>query len=213
MLLCTSTADRQWTDLPVSPAYVMLLQQAVTYLARQSSDNAVTVSENMTFHLPPGIAVGSTSVRDPQQREVLFTAAADEDGQQVTLTADKPGIYTLRSSPAAAEMRIAANVQPRESDLSVLRGRSLESAAHGLSARLIDQDRDLRPLVQSSRSGRELWRTLLGLAILSLVIESFLSRWFAHRLSEESAEEQYLPEIREGRGRKAALTTLTSAGR
>jgi hypothetical protein len=190
----------------------MLLQQAVTYLARQSGDSAAMVSESLIFHLPPGTAPQGISVRNPQQRELLFTASADEDGQRLTVTADKPGVYALRGPAGVAEMQIAANLQPRESYLSVLRGRSLESAAQGISARLIDQDRDLRRAVQTSRSGRELWRMLLGLSLVFLIVESFVSRWFARRLSEESAEEQRVPAIGPGRGAKAALT-MVGAGR
>jgi uncharacterized membrane protein len=215
VLLFTSTADRDWTDFPVSPAYVMLLQEAVTYLARQSSDNAVTVSQNMIFPLPAGTAPADISVRGPGGQEALFAVPADEDGQQrAVVTADKPGIYALRASAAEAEMKMAANVDPRESSVAVLRGGRLESAVGAISARLIDQGRDLRQMVRNSRSGRELWRTLLELVLAALVIESLLSRWFAHRLSDESTDEGRLPGISgAGRGGKTTLTSMAHAGR
>jgi len=186
VLLFTSTADRAWTDIVVHPAYLMLVQQTVAYLTRQAHETPVGVSEEVVFELSPEGAPSAVTVRDPGGKETQVLAS-DRNGHKAAVHASPdpglPGVYTASWSQGSTVLKVAANVAPEESAIAVLQGENLYAEMANLPVRLIAKEQDIKAVIRESRLGRELWRTLLLVALGALAVESVLARLLARRMA------------------------------
>jgi len=184
VLLFTTTADRDWTDMVVHPAYLMVLQQAVTYLTRRGYETPITVSEPLIVGLPSRGALDAVPVRNPKGEE-LTVKVTERNGQMSASLehADLPGIYQVQYAAAQAPVKVAVNVEPSESSIRPLRERELRTAVSKLPVSLIEADKDIFDAIRESRVGLELWRVLMLLALAVLVVEGFLARWFSKRIA------------------------------
>ena len=185
VLLFTSTADRAWTDMVVHPAYLMMVQQTVTYLTRKPYETPVPVSESVVFDLPAEGVPAALPIRDPRGEDIPVQVT-DRDGHKaaVLASASQPGVYTVRWSQNAPMLKVAVNVDPQESAIAVLRGKRLDTVLRKLPVRLIGEGQDVRAAARESRLGLELWRTMLLVALAALAVEAVLGRWFARRMSK-----------------------------
>ena len=193
VLLFTSSANRDWTDMMVNPAYLMMVQQMVTYLTRKPYEAPVAVADELVFELPSESIERVITVQDPQGDDIPLRVVESDGLKTAALpNAELPGVYTALSSsngarakPAAAdrlpEQRVAVNVDTQESAIAVLRDDTLSTVARSLSTWLIGEKQDIRSAVTESRQGRELWRALLLTALIALIAESILARVFTRR--------------------------------
>lgn len=181
VLLFASTANRRWTDMVVHPAYLMMVQQAVTYLTRKPSERPVQVSRPLVFELSPVGVPLTVGVHTPAGRDISVRVTDREGHKAVVLPAEHAGVYSVRWPENAPEMKAAVNVDAGESGIYVLRDDALEEAADKLSVAVIDVDDNVQAAVQESRIGQELWRTLLIVALIALVAEAVLSSLFVRR--------------------------------
>ena len=201
VLLCTTTANRKWTDLVVYPAYLMMMQQAVTHLTRKVHEAPYLVSQRLVLDLPP-LAPAKVSVLAGEPAETPVELAqigvSERDSQKVADAgpADRPGIYTVSWPQCPAPLKAAVNVDPQESDLAVLRGGALADVARKLSVRLVAENDDIYAAVRESRKGREIWFTLLMIALSALAVEAVLGKLFTRRMSHGSRGPSVAPELR-----------------
>jgi uncharacterized membrane protein len=185
VLLFTSTADGAWTDMVAHPSYLMLVQQAVTCLTRKTHEIPLTVGEALTFDLPPEVDAKSVTIVDPKAEQLAVRVTEQNGGKVAGLpSADLAGLYEVRYAPSAPALKAAVNLSATESDVVALEGRALDTAARQLSSQLLEEGRDVRAAAEASRSGREIWRTLLALALLALVVEAVFARRFVRRTEE-----------------------------
>ena len=172
VLLWTSSLDRAWTDLPVHPLFVPLLQRLVAYASAYGPP-------------PPARTVGEVVDAQGLARvgDDLPLLALAPDGSRLELPAGKralsleqSGFYTIRRRDADERVlaTVAANVDVREAELAawtpaafaaLVRTPGRPAAVAGSSATTPDE-RERR---------QALWRWLLlaGVAVLSL--ETLLS--------------------------------------
>ncbi|MEI6219200.1 MAG: VWA domain-containing protein, partial [bacterium] len=185
VLLLTTTADRGWSDMPVHPAYLMLVQQAVTYMTRKASESPVMVSEAVTFDVPQDDEARTATVVNPKGTEISVRVS-DRDGGKAGIlpSADTVGIYQARFAKDGLVAKAAANPDPVESDLTALEGEELRSAASRLPVRLVKDSENVRDIARECRFGRELWPMLLLLALCALAIEAVLARRFVRRMED-----------------------------
>ncbi|MCY2929531.1 MAG: BatA domain-containing protein [Planctomycetota bacterium] len=201
VLLCTTSANRKWTDLVVYPAYLMMMQQAVTHLTRKAHEAPYLVAQRLVLDLPPEAPAKVTvSAGDPADTpvEVAKIDVSERDGQKVADAgpALRPGVYTVSWPQCPAPLKAAVNVDPRESDLAVLRGGKLADVASTLSLRLVGEKDDIQAAVRESRKGREIWFTLLMIALAALAAEAVLGKMFSRRMSHGSQGPSTVPGAR-----------------
>lgn len=120
-LLFTSTIDRDWTDLPIRPGFLPLIQQLTKYLAHvplERRDRTTLVGSQRYFRPPPGTKEVIVSLPGGQERSLKAPF-----GLQV----DLPGQYAVQAvmedgerMPLSRES-FAANVDTRESNLEIRR--------------------------------------------------------------------------------------------
>ena len=174
LLLFLNGLDNRWNDLPVRPVFVSFMVEAAGYL---SGINQVSKTHTAGASLPLSL-IGSVSgqVVDPDGNTVLSLADTTR-AQQIKL--DKPGFYEVYT-PEGSTL-VAANVDPRESELSKI------------SQQLLDRWQDATVRTDRIGDGQsaiveaaplELWHWLLLFLALVFIAESLLGNSYLAPLAK-----------------------------
>jgi hypothetical protein len=153
IFLFASSADLAWNDLPLTAAWLPLLQGLVK--------NAVGMAQ---------ISVDAG---------IQFGAPFSEKGPPIQTEGPRagPGIYQFRLP--AGEVRQAVNASPEESDLSKISESELKKKFGAIDLKVVEYAQDG---LNGRRGGRkELWPALLGLLLSALALEMILANgmpWF-----------------------------------
>jgi hypothetical protein len=182
VLLLATTVDREWTDLPIRPGFLPLMQESARRLVGGSDSEAT-----------PAILVGQSRelvlAADDRRLEItrpdgsVWVAKQDRPGTGRTVTfsdTDEPGVYRVAAAgPDGALL-------PRASDGFVVNVDVRESNP----ARLPPEKRPDRVLLaaaggQPPKRKVELWHALAGAVIAFVLLESLLTiRWRRTVLAE-----------------------------
>jgi hypothetical protein len=178
-LLFTSSADRSWHTMVTSPAYPILLQQAVTYLTSQPEPPSVA-GASLTAVLPDGEAGTEATFEDPTGR-LSHVRAVARRGQAIAVlpAAGRAGFYEVRHGVEQQPTTLAVNPDTIESDVRVLERSEFRDVARRLSCRAVPAGDNLAVVVREARVGREFHRMLMLAAMVVLLVESLLSRRFS----------------------------------
>ena len=180
VLLFTSTADRDWTDLPTRIAYVPLVHSLVGYAARLSQ-----AAQRPQVFLPGPTAVrmqgaqagGSLTILTPDGKELLSRFAAREGVIEAPVTEyTVPGIYRLGAD--ADTDYLAVNATRAESDFAKLQQPDLQARWQPLSVRLEEE----AALGEQADGGPLPGREIAGILLLSLVAVLMVENVCANRL-------------------------------
>ncbi|MCA9058129.1 MAG: BatA domain-containing protein [Planctomycetaceae bacterium] len=192
--------DDDWSDLPLRPFYVPLMQQIVTTMAaRISPPRNIAAGE-------PAIALLSSDELLPADSSGTSTSAADisaeipgrtiavvsPDGSRHTLQTvargrlqmaqfdrtERPGIYSM-SLPTAATIHFVAETDRRESVPQLMSPDELNKLADSLSATVTRSSDDWLELDRLRRHGREIWKYLLSALLIVMFLEVILQQRFA----------------------------------
>jgi hypothetical protein len=153
IFLFASSADLAWNDLPLTAAYLPLLQGLVK--------DAVGMTE--------------TSV----DTGIQFGERFSEKGPSIQTKGPRggPGIYQFR--PPAGEVRQAVNIPVEESDLAKISDDELKKKFGTIDLKVVEYAPDG---LNGQRGGRdELWPVLLGLLLTVLALEMIFANvlpWF-----------------------------------
>ncbi len=176
LLLMLNGLDNRWNDLPVRPVFVSFIIEVAGYL---SGINEISKTYTTGASLPLSL-IGSASgqVVDPDGLTVLSLVDTTR-AQQIKL--DKPGFYEVYTPQG--NMLVAANIDPRESELSKI------------SQELLDRWQDATTRTDEIGSGRsaivdappvELWHWLLLLLAIVVIAESVLGNAYLAPLAKAS---------------------------
>ena len=172
VLAFTGSADRGWTDFPITPVFLPVLHQIVLSgaggLNREPSH---TVSDRLVFADRSGRVREGSVIKTPDG-ESRTVRALREEGQSGWMIEDAtvPGIYTLEDGAAMVPV-LAVNVPREESNLE-----SIEAAAMGerLGRKGLEVARDRTELlrqIEEHRVGRPLGEASLWLALVLAAAE------------------------------------------
>lgn len=186
ILLCTTSADKEWNNLPDQPVYVVLILELAQYIARSSEASTDQfIGEPIRLALDPATFEPSALLKLPTYPgtpAVRLDSRLGIDTGQALLewtATDRPGIYQfdLRKLNGDEMTRQAAvNLDPREADLRRAdRNRLLGSmagldVAYVTGATLADRAR--------AEARQELWPALLVVLVFVLMLEQGLAWWF-----------------------------------
>jgi hypothetical protein len=176
VLLLTTTVDREWTDLPIRPGFLPLMQEAARYLAGAPGSESIA---SLTVGQRREVALGADDRRvevvGPNGQSTWLTpeARAPEAHAKRTVAfdhTDEPGLYRVRASRTDGttverpEERFVVDLDPGESDPAPLPAdRRPDHARAGAAG-------DATP-----KSRLELWH-ILGVVVLGCVlVESLLT--------------------------------------
>lgn len=129
VMVLTSTADRDWSDLPTRPVYVPLIHGLVSYLSNLSAasqrPNAILPAPTTLLGRPEDVGAAlRIQTADGQQRLVRY---AQEETQAVARFSDYtiPGVYQI-DGPEEKDM-LTVNATRAESNLTKLDNPDLQA--------------------------------------------------------------------------------------
>jgi hypothetical protein len=168
VLAFAATADAEWSNLPLQPFYVPLMQRLAAHLATQNAGAAWSpTGVPLRLVLPPELATAAHELRDPTGLEQTLQPRV-EGGVALLETPPlrAPGIYQL--SAGGRTRLFALNLDGAESDLTSLPAGSVGQIAERYQAARVDSFEAWRQLDRTRRFGSEIWQPLL-LALLALL--------------------------------------------
>lgn len=181
ILLMASSADRDWTDLPLKTVYLPLVQSLAQYLAggnRGALDSGIAVGAVKEITVPSSFVGKSLRITKPDKQTTEVPIAGAKDRGLATIEEnDRAGIYRL-SLPAAdksGEVPQMYAVNP-----PLLESRLDEISAGELQTKLRPIRADVIPLEALKEGGKrtDLALPLLALLIITLLLEGWLGQRF-----------------------------------
>jgi hypothetical protein len=178
VLLFTSSVDGAWNDLPTSAAFLPILHQSVSYLARAGGEGAAILTGGRVERLIPAPAV-ATRYRMLDARGDEIPLETIERGKTLLLRSapvERAGNYRIVDASGREVAAAAVNLDTRESDLALAERGDVAQLFGQRPVSILDGHRPVSGHVRELREGRELWRVVLFLALIMLVAEVALSR-------------------------------------
>jgi hypothetical protein len=176
-----TACDADWSNLPMRPSYLPLVQQLVTTIQAQVTPPCNIRAGEPAVAMLPGDAEGmplSLTAPDGTRHTVRPVRRGTHSVVQFDRT-QEPGVYTL-IGPDARPLHFVAETSRTESDLRLLDSERLTKLAADLGGDLVDSSAEYARLDRTRRHGREVWQFLLsgllGLMFVELVLEQRFTR-------------------------------------
>jgi hypothetical protein len=181
VIFVATSADRDWTDLPVKTAYLPLIQSFTNYLAggkRGALDDGVPVGTTKEIPLAAGVVGKNLRITKPSKQEAEVGIVAEKDRSMARFEEnDQAGFYRV-ALPSGAEKDgapaiYAVNTPFLESRLDEINERELQAKLQPIKVEVI-------PVEAMQRGGKrtDLALPLLGLLIVILLFEGWLAQRF-----------------------------------
>ena len=176
-----TACDADWSNLPMRPAYLPLMQQLATTMASQVTPPCNITAGEPAVSVLPGDAHGvPLSLTTPDGTR--HTVRPARHGTRSVVRFDEtqqPGVYTL-TGPDGRPLRFVAETSREESDLRLLDSERLESLAADLGGDVVRSSAEYVNLDRTRRHGREVWRFLflgvLGVMFVELALQQRFTR-------------------------------------
>lgn len=181
VIAVATTANAEWSNLPLQPFFVPLMQRLTTYLATEGSAPAWQLVGS-TIRLPLEKAeLGSEfTLRDPTGQTQTLKSAKEGDAVFVqSPPINQPGIYQLQKIGTDKTSLLAFNIDGAESNLKALPATDVQKIANRYDAAYADTLPAYQALDRTRRHGAELWQPLLILLLGLLFAEVLLQQHIA----------------------------------
>ena len=184
-----TAADADWSNLPMRPFYLPLLQQVMTYLAvNVEPPRNIQAGKALVAMVPADAASGAAEIRltTPQGAQVRLQPIQKQGRQVIEFAGTRrPGAYTLRVGDGRPT-HFVATADRSESQLEPLSRDEIAKIADGMNAAVATSAAGYAELDAQRRHGREIWKLLL-MALLLLVFGELLLEAFFGRAAGRSA--------------------------
>jgi hypothetical protein len=169
VILLTTTIDRDWTDLPIRPGFLPLIQRSARHLAgrlKNDEPKRTLVSTPVPIEVSPGMK--RLVVRGPSNNDVAFSARELANRSSILFTdTHEPGFYQVWAEiPGVGGLR----------ELSSLGFIVDTDAAESNLTRVLSPVSETNPQLLASVKGKlPIWPYLLVMALIFLLLETWLS--------------------------------------
>lgn len=170
VLLFTSTLGTSWTDLPLTPLYLPLVQQMVRYLGERESFAWHQLGQ--TFIVPKERDAAPPAVDTPTGARLSENRLTPEG--DLIVTAREQGFYRLRYN--AGPDFAAVNIDGNEGDFTKLNEDEFIAATTGGGAGSEAATANNKLSKEEIEARQRIWWPLLVLALLLFVAEELLAR-------------------------------------
>jgi hypothetical protein len=168
-----------WTTLALWPSFPPLVQEMLTLAVSGRNENRnVTVGDELSAAMAPGASADAVTIAGPDNRRERIPTSIEGDQRRWTYSnVDLSGLYNASYNSSGAAQVFAANVDPRESDLTRIDPDTLP----GQFSQSLETTTDEAPAAALARPRQELFRWFLGAMVLLLLTETFFAWWFGGR--------------------------------
>ena len=176
-----TACDADWSNLPMRPVFLPLMQQLVTHMAaRVRPPCNIGTGEPLVALLPGDLEGAALSLATPNGTRHTVRPAARGTHSVVQFGATRqPGVYTL-TGPDGRPRHFVAETARSESNLRLSDAEHLDALAAGLRGDLVRSSAEYVELDRTRRHGREVWRwvflAVLGLMFVELILQQQFSR-------------------------------------
>jgi hypothetical protein len=180
IIACATAADADWSNLPMRPFYLPLLQRLCVHLASAVfPPRNLGVGRPLVAFLPVADAGKEVQILTPDGATTkVKIVKKGERGVVEYGRTQRPGLYTL-TAPGGARTHYAVSAARRESDLQKLTDTELADLAKQHGVDLVRSGAEYRALDSTRRYGSELWKTLLWALLALAFAEIFLQQRFS----------------------------------
>ncbi len=182
VILVATSADRDWSDLPLKTAYLPLAQALVNYLQAEKKgalDAGIPVGGAKKFALPPSYVGKSLKITLPDRKEKEVGLAPEAGGAAASFAENNlAGIYQVTPPPAPDPQASVPPVYPvnapfLESRLASISEPELQARFNPARAEIISID-----ALEKGGSRSDLSLPLLLTLIVTLLAEGWLAQRF-----------------------------------
>ena len=181
VIACSAPCAAEWSNLPLRPFYLPLMQQLVTYLAAKfDPPRNVDIGRPLVAVLPAALGGKSLDLIDPAGLKHKLIAT-NEAGRALVHFDEtfRPGLYILQT-PTNVPLHFVVNTTRAESDLTQLTPDEIKAVAKPWNASVASSWEEYHQREERRRFGREIWRPLLwlllGLIFAELLLEQRVGR-------------------------------------
>ena len=193
-VLCfTVVPTPEWSSLPTQPMFLPLIHELVKYGLSGAGAGARVEQVSQGFEIPLPVASGQpptmATLSDPDG--VRATLPLKRDVSKLTVPAlERPGLHTIElrygASPHIERLRVVANVDPAEGDLTRAEDEKLRTWLPFYERwSLHTNGRELAAAIEHQRKGFSLTGGLLAAALALFVFESYLANLLLPRHEKE----------------------------
>ena len=177
VIACSGPCSAEWSNLPLRPFYLPLMQQLVTYLAAKfDPPRNVEIGRPLIAVVPAALGGKTLELTDPVGRKHQLIATNAAGRALVTFhETRRPGLYIL-NTPTNTPLHFVVNTTRAESDLTQLTSDEIKAVAKPWNATVIHSWDEYHQLEQRRRFGREIWRPLLWTLLGLIFAELFLAQ-------------------------------------
>ncbi len=182
VLLCSTPADADWSNLPLRPFYLPLMQQLVTYLASKvNPPRNIRIGQRLAIFLPEKAAGRTALLTDPmgETHELPIVKRGTRGVGEFERT-QQPGVYVLEP-PDGEPIHYVVSTARHESDIESLTGDEIQQIAREMDAAVVHSFEEYRDIESSRRFGQEIWVGLLWLVLIVAFGELFLIQFFSRK--------------------------------
>ena len=181
VIAIATSANSEWTNLPLQMVFVPLVQRLVSHLATQGAgDAAQIVGQPVRVGLKDGKGDEAFELTDPSGKVTEVKSRKENNGVVVeTAPTREPGIYELQPKGGGDAQRFAFNLNAAESELKPLAEADVKKIADRHEAALVDSIEAYQRVDRSRRHGTEMWQAFLIGLLLILFGEVLLAQRIA----------------------------------
>lgn len=183
VIAVATTANAEWSNLPMQPFFVPLAQRLVAYLATQGTAPAwQLVGTPLRIHLRKDLAGLEFALDDSTGARQELKARPEGEGAVVeSQPITHPGIVQLSpiNATGVQPRRFAFNVNPAESNLMALTSEQVRTLADRLGVGFVESIDAFEKLDRSRRHGVEVWQPFLMALLALLFFEVLLQQRIA----------------------------------
>jgi len=176
VLLWTVSADREWSDWPVDPTYVLAIRSAAVAVARPDSDDHNLVAGHLLGYRAPDDRVMNApriTVPDDPTPQPIVAAGAELTYPHT----ERAGTYTMSWSDEAGKPQsreLCVSFDKNASDLERISLSQLSDLLGNLKPEVVPYQPGI---LSAAGPGREIWRTLAAVLAGMFLVESLLAFW------------------------------------
>lgn len=185
VLYCAVPPTAAWSNFPVTGIFPVILFRSIVYLSsREQTANEYAVGEPVMLTLPKRTATGGTfTVTDPTGSQSYRQALALSSGIALDFgVLRQPGVYAVAKQSGEPVAAIAVNIPRSESSLESWSGTEWKQQLENVLApktplAVIDNTGTIGASVARARTGTELWKLFVILAIACAIAEMVVARY------------------------------------